>query len=472
MSKAPDPKSKVSRPVAPNRPPSDAPGINPAPGATPEIRAEPIPAAAGITPPPAETPAPRPAMAAPPPPPPPRNSPLNEPEPRPMLGRRVDPAAIVIGIGGAVLVLALWWLLTTPRSLQEASVDPGRVAQIEQRLTALDGLRGEVGALNGRIQQVQPLEARIKSLEERPVATDTRPIETRLAALAEQVAANERNAGQFGERDTAIERRVQALEARPAVDSAGFAPRDAVQQLSSRVERLTERVEQQAGGLDGRLQDQARAAEGRLAAQDKAVQDRLGALEASLNQRIAALEGTLGQRMAALEQAQQRLAAIEGRTARLAAIDGLRGALIAGQPLGQALGQIQQPPQALSRFAQSAPPTEASLRLSFEDAAKAARAASDAAQGPDGSRGGVVDSALSRLGGLVTVRRGDQVVWGDAAEGEIERARRALEAGDIEMSLQHVDKLPPPARQAMQGWAEQARALIAARSALRQLTAG
>jgi hypothetical protein len=90
---------------------------------------------------------------------------------------------------------------------------------------------------------------------------------------------------------------------------------------------------------------------------------------------------------------------------------------------------------------------------------------------PDGSRQGVVDSALARLGGLVTIRRGDQVVWGDAAEAEIERARRALEAGDLEASLQHLEKLPPPARAAMQGWTDQARALLAARAALRQIAA-
>ena len=173
-----------------------------------------------------------------------------------------------------------------------------------------------------------------------------------------------------------------------------------------------------------------------------------------------------------LEAAQQRLVAIESRTSRMAAVDGVRGALLAGQPLGEALGRIDQPPAALARFATVAPPTEPALRLSFEDAAKAARGASDAAMQPDGSRGGVVDSAISRLSGLVTVRRGDQVVWGDAAEAEIERARRALEAGDIEMSLQHVDKLPPPARAAMQPWADQARALIAARAALRQLAMG
>ena len=83
-----------------------------------------------------------------------------------------------------------------------------------------------------------------------------------------------------------------------------------------------------------------------------------------------------------------------------------------------------------------------------------------------------MDSALQRLGGLVTIRRGEQVVWGDAAEAEIERARRALEAGDVEMSLAHIDKLPPPARAAMQPWADQARSLVAARAALRSLAAG
>ena len=175
-----------------------------------------------------------------------------------------------------------------------------------------------------------------------------------------------------------------------------------------------------------------------------------------------------------MERSQQRLAALEDRTARLAAIDGLQSALTAGQPLGQHLSRIEQPPQALARFAQTAPPTEASLRLSFEEAARAARAASDAAASarqPDGSRAGVVDSALARLGGLVTVRRGEEVVWGDAAEAEIERARRALDAGDLEGSLGYIGKLPPAARAAMDGWTEQARALLAARNALRQIAA-
>lgn len=390
--------------------------------------------------------------AMPPPPaapPPPRNSPITTPAG----GRRLDPAALVIGVGGAVLVLAVWWLLTTPRSSSDAAVDPARVAQIEQRLGTLDGLRGEVGALGGRMQQVTAFEGRIRALEEKPAAPDIRPLTTQAAALDGRLDAVERAAAQAGaqatalvtERLAALEPRLAALDARPAFDANAVAPRAALEALTTRVQEL------------GRAEEQREAA-----------------AKAAVEQRIAALETALAQRIAALEAAQQRLVAIEGRTARLAAVDGLRGALLAGQPLGESLGRVGQDaaPPALARFATQAPPTEAGLRLSFEEAAKAARAASDAAMQPDGSRGGVVDSALSRLGGLVTVRRGDQVVWGDAAEAEIERARRALEAGDIEMSLQHIEKLPPPARQAMQPWAEQARALVAARAALRQLAAG
>ena len=98
---------------------------------------------------------------------------------------------------------------------------------------------------------------------------------------------------------------------------------------------------------------------------------------------MAALDTALGQAVGpAVEQAQQKLAALEGRTARLAALDGLQAALTAGQPLGQALARIEQPPPALARFGNTAPPTEASLRLSFEAAAQAARAASDAAMQP------------------------------------------------------------------------------------------
>ncbi|WP_431271141.1 hypothetical protein [Dankookia sp. P2] len=348
----------------------------------------------------------------------------------------------MIGVGGVVLLLAVWWLLTTPRSTNDASIDPARVAQLEQRLGALEGVRGELGTLGGRLQALSPLEGRVQALETKPAPAmpDLRPLEGQVASLAERAAVAERGAAQANDRAAANERRLQGIEQKPAFDPAAVAPRAAFDALGNRVEAQAARLQQIDTDLGRRLQEVAQADQQReqaaqqamtqkLAELGRADEEREKAAQQAAAQKLAALEKSLGERIAALEAAQKQMKDLESRTARLAAIDRLRGALTAGQPLGEGLARVDQPPQALARFAQAAPPTEASLRLSFEDAAKAARAASDAAMQPDGSKAGVMDSALSRLGGLVTVRRGEQVVWGDAAEAEIERARRALEAG-------------------------------------------
>ncbi len=408
---------------------------------------------------------------------------------------RVDPAAVAIVLGGIVLLAALWWLLSTPRATRNAEVDAARIGRIESRFDALDSLREQTAALGARVEQIAPLEARLRALEERPAPPDIRPLEAQIASLAERATAIERGAAQTAERAIANEGRLTALEGRPVFNPATVPDRGAFDALAARVERVAERVETTASRVQAteaelarRLQEFARGQDERARAAEQAAARRAAEIEAQVGRRVSeaeaqaakrveGAEAALGQRLAAVERSQQRLAALEDRTARLAAIDGLQGALSAGQPLGQHLARIEQPPQALARFAQTPPPTEASLRLSFEDAARAARTASDAAASarqPDGSRPGVVDSALARLGGLVTVRRGEEVVWGDAAEAEIERARRALDAGDLEGSLGYIGKLPPAARAAMDGWTEQARALMAARNALRQIagTAG
>ena len=418
---------------------------------------------------------------------------------------RVDPAAVVLIVGGIVLLAALWWLLSTPRSTRE-DVDAARMGRIESRFDALEGLREQTAALGARVEQIAPLEARLRAVEERPGPPDIRPLEAQITALTERAAAAERNAAQVAERAIANERRLTAVEGRPVFDPAAVPERAAFDALAARTERLSERLEANTARFQNieaeqtrRLQEAARVQDERVRAAEQAAAQRIsalesqvglriaavesqagqrmGVLEAQVGQRVAAAEAALGERLAAVERSQQRLTALEGRTARLAAVDGLQRALSAGQPLGPSLARVDDPPQALARFAQTAPPTEASLRLSFEDAARAARGASDAAMSakqPDGGRAGVVDSALARLSGLVTVRRGEEVVWGDAAEAEIERARRALDAGDLEGSLGYIGKLPPAARVAMDNWTEQARALIAARNALRQIagTAG
>lgn len=428
--------------------------------------------------------------------------------------RRADPAALVIIIGGIVLLAALWWLLATPRATR-VDVDAARIGQIESRLDAVDRLREQSAALGAKIEQLGPLETRLKAVEDRPGPPDIQPLAQQIAGLTDRAAAIERNANQVSERAIANERRLATLEGRPAFDPATVAERGAFDALAARTAQLAERTDASGSRLQNieaeqtrRLQEATRTQEERARAAEQAfaqrmaaleaqtgqrtaaveaqlgqrttaletqIKDRSAALETQVGQRVAAAEASLGDRLGAAERSLQRLSALEGRTARLAAVDGLQRALSSGQPLGPSLSRVDDPPQALARFAQAAPPTEASLRLSFEDAARSARGASDAASSmpaqPDGSRPGVVDSALARLGGLVTVRRGEQVVWGDAAEAELERARRALDAGDLEGSLGYIGKLPPAARTAMDPWTEQARALLAARNALRQIAA-
>lgn len=412
--------------------------------------------------------------AATPPSPPPRPAtppPPAAPGPR-IAGMRLDPAAAMLGVGAAVLVLALWWLWATPRADQAAAGDERRLAQIEQRLASLEPVREQAAAANARLQglgaleqrasQVAELEGRLRAIENRPApaAADLGPIETRITALTERLAAVERAAAQAAERAAAV-------EARPRIDTDALATKQALEALAGRVEAAGSEAARAAGQRVAALEQQLGQRSGAL---EQQLTQRSGALEQQVTQRLAQLEQQIGQRMAAVEQAQGRLRELDQRTQRLAALEAVQGALAAGQPLGAALQRLQNAPEALTRFAGQAPPTEASLRLSFEEAARAARAAADpAATGPEGDRGSVADAALSRFAALVTVRRGEQVIWGDAAEAEIEKARRSLQAGDVELAVSQLQKLPPAAREAMAGWIGQARALVAARAALRQM---
>ncbi len=131
-----------------------------------------------------------------------------------------------------------------------------------------------------------------------------------------------------------------------------------------------------------------------------------------------------------------------------------------GLPLGDLVGRLgSPPPAALARYGQTPPPTLATLRASFEEAARAAR-------GPG------TDELGARLQGLVTIRRGNETLWGPESETSLDRARAALAEGNIEEAVAQVARLPERAREAMRPWTEQAEALVAARAALRNLQAG
>jgi hypothetical protein len=133
-------------------------------------------------------------------------------------------------------------------------------------------------------------------------------------------------------------------------------------------------------------------------------------------------------------------------------------ALDAGQPLGT----IANAPPALSIFATTPPPTEAALRLGFPAAARAAEAASVAGD----TKGGAWAHALARLENFVTVSAGSHVLIGAPAAAVIGQARTLLEAGDLAGAVAQLNTLSTTTQQAMGGWLDQARALVAARAAL------
>ncbi|MFN7305598.1 MAG: hypothetical protein ACK5TQ_03340 [Acetobacteraceae bacterium] len=354
--------------------------------------------------------------------------------------RRLDPLLLPIFAGGVVLVFALAWLIITPRPSA-----PG-------------------------LPNLAPLEARRAALEARP-GFNPAPLETRLTALEARPRAAPAP-------DLApLLQRLEALEARPApsLDLSGLAPRALAETLATRLDRITERQDALAARLQAadaealrRTEDLARSLLTRLEAAEKAEAERIAAAGATLEGRLAGAESALGARLQALEAAQTRIAAIEARANRVQAIATLRARLDAGQALGPTLGAFPNAPATLTRFASTAPPTEAGLRLAFEDAARGARAASEPAR--EGQS--ILESASARLAGLVTIRRGETVIWGDEAAAALEAARRALEAGDLPGALGRLSPLPPAARAALGAWEVEAQALLAARAAIITLAGG
>jgi hypothetical protein len=346
--------------------------------------------------------------------------------------------------------------LVLSRGPAEPGVPPARVEALEQRLAQLQPLAQ-------RVDQLQPLVGRLASSE--ASLTELRQgLQAQQEALKAQQAAAQAQQGEAG----------QALQAlRAQVESQGSDREALARAADARIAEAQTALTQRIAGAEEQLGQRVAAAEAalnpRFAAVETAMQGRIAAAEEAARGRMAERDRALDARFTAVEQRETRLAAAERRLSGLVASSATAIALDAGKPLGQALAGLPgEAPAALSRYAGTAPPTEASLRLSFEEAARAARAKAE----PVTEGQGLLEAAATRLGNLVTVRRGETVVWGDAVSGEIEIARRALEAGDLPAAVQRVEGLPEPVRAAMASWLEQAKGLIAARGALDALRSG
>ncbi|MCX7371509.1 MAG: hypothetical protein NTW56_03570 [Alphaproteobacteria bacterium] len=219
-------------------------------------------------------------------------------------------------------------------------------------------------------------------------------------------------------------------------------PMAVVAGLEGRLNTLATRVD----GQDARIAEATAALRQALAEANAALREAQAQARTATEAQAALatrLEARIAEAARAAAEANQRIAATEARAARLAAVAALRDAMGNGAPRGEWLPRLASVPPALARFATTAPPTEAALRQAFEDTARAARA---------GGRS------------LFTIRRGEEVLVGDAAEAEIERARRLLAGGDVAGAVQHTTRVPGIAP-----WLEAAQPLLAARAALAAL---
>lgn len=211
--------------------------------------------------------------------------------------------------------------------------------------------------------------------------------------------------------------------------------------------------------LDGRLANQTEVASkvdtvsGRIDALSSRSQTALDALK----QQLADLSG----QVSAQQNAAGNLDALGKRLDLMAKLQKAAFALSVGEPVGEVPGA----PPSLSKYAHTPPPTEAQLRLSFPQAEARALAKPQ----PDTVAAPFMDRVWEKAQGLVTVRRGDDVVVGDATAMALNQARSALQAGDLPGAIKAVESLKGDPAQAMASWLAEAKDLENARAALAQM---
>lgn len=272
-----------------------------------------------------------------------------------------------------------------------------------------------------------------------------------IAALDARIAAMD---GQIGT--------LKAQTARLAAQQAAPRPPAEIKlpaSVTAKIDGLQQNVTALSSKIDGLQQNTAA-----LSSKIDGLQQNTTALAATVtadHTALAGVQSNVANLQSGLASVQSSLGNMPKLAAKARRMDQIAVASLALQT-GEPLGAIPGAPPALARFATANPPTEAALRLAFPDAARKAAVAGGDVQ----ASGGFWDQVKMRAENLVTVRRGSDVLVGSRAEGVLAAAQRDLDAGDLRGAVAALNTLPPPAKAAMQGWIDQAAALVAARQAL------
>ena len=378
-----------------------------------------------------------PAQAAAPEPDPSRDRARIEPTPAP---KRTDLLPGLYLLGFIALAGAMYFLWANP---QEARLAPQEASRFDRLQNDVNTLRDQIAALRAKPQgptdaDIAKLQQQVADAASRPIppAVSLQPVETRLAALEGRPTATPEQVQQLANQVIQLARqtpdlqpvkdRLDALEKRPTVDPAA---------LDKRIGDLEAAQKQSAGQVQ------------QLAQADKDQEAKLTALDSQTKQTADQLKS--------IAQKAQLATRLQGAAAALAA--------------GNKLGDIPGAPPALARFATEPPPTEASLRGSFDTyAAQAQQASEPSVNGTEN----FAERMWSRAQGAVTVRQGDHVLVGDPIAGVIAHARETLDNGDLAGAVKALEGLAGPAAKAMQPWVDKARSLLDARAAIASMAAG
>ena len=236
-----------------------------------------------------------------------------------------------------------------------------------------------------------------------------------------------------------------------------------VADIDARLTRLEQRPNVDLGKINARLDflDERVLDQTQLATRLDTLSGRIESLAGREQTGVDAAKQQLDavtNRIAAVESSASSLDAVTKRMNRIAKLQQASFALGAGQPIGDITGA----PEPLARYAHVAPPTIEQLRLRFSRDEKAALVALQ----PDDSNAPFIGRVLDRAQGLITIRRGDDVVVGNTAAIVLSHAHAALDVDDVAGAVNAVESLTGQPAQALAKWLSDAKALLAARAAL------